>query len=170
MKAEQNISFLQERIQEIGSALFYSLSSAVLKFPTTIVNTLKVDETGNIWFFINKPEQNLAEFDWEFPAQLQFYRKGKRYFLQIAGKACIVNDPEEVNGLQGLPEETRTKAFNDMVLIKLKMKSVQYHEYLNEQPRQQRGLLHKLYSWLFTPATASPSVSYTLQPSPRVGF
>lgn len=168
MKAVHNISFLQERIQEIGSALFYSLSSAVLKFPTTIVNTLKVDETGNIWFFITKPEQNLAEFDWEFPAQMQFYRKGKKYFLQIAGKACIVNDPEEVNALQGLPEETRMKAFHDMVLIKLKIKAVQYQEYLMTQPRQPKGILHKLYNWLFTPAT--PSVSYTLQPSPRVGF
>lgn len=163
MKAINNISFLQQRIQEIGSALFYSLSSAVLKFPTTIVNTLKVDETGNIWFFINRPEQNLAEFDWEFPAQMQFYRKGKRYFLQIAGKACIVNDPEEVNGLQQLPEDTRIKAFKDLVLIKLRINVVQYHEYCEVQPKM--GVWNRIYNWLFAPA--APSVSYTLQPSLR---
>jgi len=163
MKAVQNISFLQQRIQEIGSALFYSLSSAVLKFPTTIVNTLKVDETGNIWFFINRPEQQLTEFDWEFPAKMQFYRKGKTYFLQIAGKACIVNDPEEVNSLQGLPEETRIKAFHDMVLIRLRINVVQYHEYYDAQPKQHKGIWSRFYNWLFAPA--APSVSYTLQPS-----
>jgi general stress protein 26 len=161
MKDMNNLRFLQHRIQEIGSALFYSLSSAVLKFPTTIVNTLKVDETGNIWFFINRPEQNLTEFDWEFPAKMQFYRKGKSYFLQIAGKACIVNDPEEVNSLQGLPEETRTKAFHDMVLIKLKINVVQYHEYYEAQPKL--GIWQKIYNWLFAPTV--PSMSFTLQPS-----
>ena len=161
MKSMHNITFLQQRIQEIGSALFYSLSSAVLKFPTTIVNTLKVDEFGNIWFFINRPEQQLTEFDWEFPAKMQFYRKGKSYFLQIAGKACIVNDPEEVNSLQGLPEDTRLKAFKDMVLIKLKINVVQYHEYYHEQPKQ--SIWQKMYNWLFAPA--APSGSYTLQPS-----
>lgn len=159
MKAVHNISFLQQRIQEIGSALFYSLSTSVLKFPTTIVNTLKVDDTGNIWFFISRPEQQLTEFDWEFPAQMQFYRKGKRYFLQIAGKACIVNDPEEVNSLQGLPEDTRMKAFQDMVLIRLKINVVQYHEYVATQPKNHRGILQRIYNWLFAPA--APSVSYT---------
>jgi hypothetical protein len=161
MKSMHNIGFLQQRIQEIGSALFYSLSSAVLKFPTTIVNTLKVDEFGNIWFFINRPEQQLTEFDWEFPAKMQFYRKGKSYFLQIAGKACIVNDPEEVNSLQGLPEDARMKAFHEMVLIKLKINVVQYHEYCDAQPKQ--SIWQKLYNWLFAPA--APSGSYTLQPS-----
>lgn len=161
MKAMQNISFLQQRIQEIGSALFYSLNSAVLKFPTTIVNTLKVDETGNIWFFINRPEQQLTEFDWEFPAKMQFYRKGKSYFLQIAGKACIVNDPEEVNGLQGLPEDTRVKAFHELVLIKLKINVVQYHEYFDAQPKL--SIWSRIYNWLFAPAATSGS--YTLQPS-----
>jgi general stress protein 26 len=161
MKSMHNINFLKQRIEEIGSALFYSLSSAVLKFPTTIVNTLKVDELGNIWFFINRPEQKLTEFDWEFPAQMQFYRKGKSYFLQIAGKACIVSDPEEVNNLQGLPEDTRTRAFHELVLIKLKINVVQYHEYVDAQPKQ--SIWQKFYNWLFEPA--APSGSYTLQPS-----
>lgn len=161
MKSMHNIKFLQQRIQEIGSALFYSMSSAVLKFPTTIVNTIKVDEFGNIWFFVNRPEQQLTEFDWEFPAQMQFYRKGKSYFLQIAGKACIVNDPEEVNGLQGLPEDARLKAIHEMVLIKLKISVVQYHEYCETQLKL--NFWQKIYNWLFAPA--APSGSYTLQPS-----
>jgi|ADGO01.1.fsa_nt_gi hypothetical protein len=160
MKSMHNIKFVQNRIQEIGSALFYSLSDAVLKFPTTIVNTLKVDEFGNIWFFVHRPEQQLTEFDWEFPAQMQFYRKGKSYFLQIAGKACIVNDPEEVNSLQGLPEDTRQKAISDMVLIKLKIGVVQYHEYCESQSKL--NLWQKIYNWLFA---AAPSGSFTLQPS-----
>ncbi len=55
MRAADSISFLQDKIQRIGSALFYNLSGGVLKFPTTIVSILKVDELANIWFFMNQP-------------------------------------------------------------------------------------------------------------------
>ena len=117
MKAANNISFLQDKIQGIGSALFYNLSSGVLKFPTAIVNILQVDEVGNAWFFANRPEQQLQEFDLEFPAYLQLYRKGKGYYLQITGRAYIINDPEELNGLIGLPEEVKTKAFKEILKL-----------------------------------------------------
>jgi hypothetical protein len=169
MKPEICIPFLQNKIQGIGSALFYSLSSAVLKFPTSIVSTLKVDEMGNIWFFANRPEQHLAEFDWEFPAQMQFYRKGKGYYLQVTGKACIVNDPEEVNSLVGLPEETRAKAFRVMVLIKVQINHANYYEYTNlMMPKNSmKRLLSRLHNWLFA-TPAQPRIQ--LQPSPRLGF
>jgi anaerobic selenocysteine-containing dehydrogenase len=161
MKPAYPLSFLQEKIQEIGSALFYNLSNAVLKFPSTVVNTLKVDDAGNIWFFVSRPEQRLSEFDWEFPAKMHFYKKGKGCFLQITGKACVVNDPEEVNSVQGIPEETLQKAFHDMVLVKLKIGKVEYREY-GQAPQQhrQKNKLARLYHRFFTPAQTA---SLTLQ-------
>lgn len=163
MKTDSNFSFLQSKIQGIGSALFYSLSSGVLKFPTSIVSTLKVDEAGNIWFFISKPGQQLQEFDWEFPAKMQFYRKGKGYCLQVTGKACVVNDPEEINGLVSLPEETKNEAFKEVVLMKVKINNAAYYDFNETLPKNNlKGLLTKLYNWLFHTRRPEP---FVLQPS-----
>jgi general stress protein 26 len=168
MKTDNCLPFLQNKIQSIGSALFYSLSSSVLKFPTSIVTTLKVDEAGNIWFFINKPGQQLHQFDKEFPARMQFYRKGKGYFLQVAGKAFVVNDPEEINSLVDMDTETRSKALKELVLIRVRINNAELHEYQNNMPKNTlKGWFTRMYNWMFAPG-GRPELS--LQPSPRLGF
>ncbi|HZF63534.1 MAG TPA: pyridoxamine 5'-phosphate oxidase family protein [Chitinophagaceae bacterium] len=128
MQVNQQLNFLQEKIHEIGSAIFFNLSDSILKLPTSIVNTLRVDEYGFVWFYIQKPKQDLREFDQEFPVRLDFFRKGTQYFLQVMGKARIVNDPEEMNLLEEtLPDELR-KATENMVLVKVKMQKAEYHD------------------------------------------
>src|ERR1700694_4468700 len=101
---QNNLGFLQEKIHELRSALFFNTGNAVLKFPTCIITALKVDEAGQVWFFVNPPEQCLHEFDKEFPARLDFFRKGKQFYLQITGKAFIVTDPVELNGIMNVPD------------------------------------------------------------------
>ena len=59
MASNQQLNFLQEKIQEIGSAIFFNLSDSVLKLPTRLVNTLKVDDYGFVWFFMQRPRQEL---------------------------------------------------------------------------------------------------------------
>ena len=170
MKPANCVSFLQDKIQGIGSALFYNLSCGVLKFPTTIVSILKVDELANIWFFANRPEQHLQEFDKEFPVHMQFYRKGKGYFLQITGKAYIINDPEELNCLVDLPEDVKTRAFKEMVLIMVKIGSAEYYEchepfaYKNNFT----GAFNRLYDCLFKEHPRQES--YIFQPAASLGF
>ncbi len=127
MQANQQLSFLQEKIREIGSAIFFNLSNSVLKLPTSIVETVKVDDFGFVWFYIQKPRQDLREFDKEFPVRMDFFRKGKNYFLQVEGKAWMVNDPEEINTLDNLSEEEKKKNA-EMVLVKVKLLKAEYHE------------------------------------------
>ena len=130
MQANQQLCFLKEKIQEIRSAIFFNLSQSVLRFPTSIVEALKVDDLGFVWFCIQKPKQDLREFDNEFPVRLDFFKKGKNYFLQVEGKAWIVNDPEEINMLSSwdtIPGGEGQKMDN-MVLVKVKMIKAQYHE------------------------------------------
>lgn len=128
MATNQQLNFLQEKIQEIGSAIFFNLSDSVLRFPTSIVSTLKVDDYGFVWFLIQKPIQNLTEFEMEFPVRLDFFRKGKNYFLQVSGKAWVVNDPEEINTLEILPAEAMQPTMNEMVLVKVKIMKADYYE------------------------------------------
>ena len=128
MATNQQLTFLQEKIQEIGSAIFFNLSDSVLKLPTSLVTTLNVDDYGFVWFFLQKPKQNLKEFDNEFPVRLDFFKKGKSSYMQVIGKGWVVTDPEEMNSFVTLPEETKQLAMNEMVLVKVKMTRAEYFE------------------------------------------
>ena len=121
-----NSTLLRQKIQELKNALFFSENNAVLRMPTTIISVVKVDELGQLWFFVPRPTQALQEFDREFPVRLEFFRKGKGFFLHIKGKAYIVDDPEEVNSL--LFEELKEQLSSNMVLIKVKMGKADYFE------------------------------------------
>lgn len=124
----QQLNFLQDKIREIGSAIFFNLSDSVLKLPTSIVTTLKVDDFGYVWFFIQKPKQNLGEFETEFPVRLDFFRKGKSCFLQVNGKGWVVTDPEEMNTLTTITEETHQQMAAEAVLVKVKIMKAEYFE------------------------------------------
>src|SRR5882757_2388593 len=121
-----DIPFLQQKIQELQRALFFSQHSSLLRMATTIVSIMKVDELGQIWFFVPRPSQALHEFDREFPVKLEFFRKGKGFFLHITGKAYIIDDPEEINSL--VFEDLKEQISGQMVLIKVKMGRADYFE------------------------------------------
>jgi general stress protein 26 len=144
-----DLPFLREKIQELKNALFFSQNSSLLRMATTIVSILKVDELGHIWFFVPRPTQALHEFDREFPVRLEFFRKGKGFFLHITGKAYIVNDPEEVNSL--LFEDLKEQVSSRMVLIKVKMGKADYFESAMgaHHTGWWRDLRTQLHAWLF---------------------
>ena len=145
------LRFLQNKIDDIKSALFSNESEAVLKLPTTIVSAITVDDAGQIWFFVSRPPQMIQEFDKEFPAKLRFFKKGKEYFLHITGKAFIINDPEEINHLVSLDETVREAAMsNEYVLLKMRVQKAEYYE--RHSKRSAAGFtsfISKMFSWLF---------------------
>src|SRR4051812_46374149 len=128
MATNQQLNFLQEKIQEIGSAIFFNLSDSVLKLPTSIVSTLKVDDYGYVWFFVQKPKQNLKEFENDFPVRMDFFKKGLSYFLQVNGKGWVITDPEDMNAFVSLPDDAKKAAMTDMVLVKVKIMKAEYYE------------------------------------------
>lgn len=128
MDANHQLSFLRKRIEEIGSAIFYNESESVLKLPTSIVSTLKVDEYGFVWFFVQKPKQQLREFEQEFPAKLDFYKKGLGYFLQVTGRGFVVTDPEDMNAYVALPEDLKKQVGEKFALVKVKIQKVDCYE------------------------------------------
>jgi len=119
--------FLQKKIIELQSALFFPDNDSVLKIPTHVINAAEVDEEGQIWFMIPKPTQQIHEFDREFPAKLDFFRKGKGFYLKIQGKASIIDNSDDSQG--SLPEGMREKLENEqLVAIKVKVQSADYFE------------------------------------------
>lgn len=148
MLNHSNLQFLREKIQDLKSALFFSQNTSLLRMPTMIVSISKVDDLGQMWFFVPRPRQVLHEFDREFPVRLEFFRKGKSFFLHITGKAYIINDPEEINSL--FYEEIKEKAMGHMVLIKVKMTKADYFE---NAPASHSGwwsdLRKQLHTWMY---------------------
>lgn len=128
MTPTQQLTFLQERIEDIGSAIFYNLSDAVLKLPSTVVTSLKVDEYGFVWFSVQKPPQHLNEFEQEFPVKMDCYKKGKGYFLQVEGKGFVVTDPEEINMYTSLPDELKDLRNNKVAIVKVKIQKADCFE------------------------------------------
>lgn len=163
MLSDKHLHFLQDRIQDLRSALFYSLSNSVLKIPTSIVTALQVDDEGYVWFFVSRPRQQLAEAERQFPARLEFYRKGKHSLVKINGRACVVTDAEKINNLVALSDEIRTKALDQLLLIKVKIEKAEYFE---TSPATKGNTLHQLAThlkrWLLgEPAGVRP---YQLEP------
>ncbi|MEJ7913119.1 MAG: hypothetical protein WKF70_08190 [Chitinophagaceae bacterium] len=128
LSTQQQLHFLQEKVRDIGSAIFYNQSEAVLKLPTSLVTTLKVDDFGYVWFFIKKPKQDIRQFENEFPVRMDFFKKGVDYFVQAAGKGRVVVDPEELSVFFKLHHDLDEHLATTAVLVKVKMVKAEYFE------------------------------------------
>jgi hypothetical protein len=121
------LPFVREKIHELRQGLFCIRSESLLRIPNCVIQALSVDEVGQIWFLVSRPRQEIREFDKEFPATLDFVRKGAAGYLKILGMAHIVCDPEEINFAVGITQEAREAArLQEAVLIKLKIRNVDY--------------------------------------------
>jgi hypothetical protein len=143
--------FLQKKILELQSALFFPDNGSVLKIPTHVVSAAEVDEEGQVWFMIPRPTQQIHEFDREFPAKLDFFRKGKGFYLKIQGKASIID--KTVNNQDTLPEEIRDQLENQqLVAIKVKVQNADYFENV---PRPSSNWIqnstNQFMNWLLNP-------------------
>jgi hypothetical protein len=150
MLNQTDLRFLCDKIQDLKHAIFFSQNTSLLRMATTIVTVSKMDELGQMWFFVPRPQQALQEFDQEFPVRLEFFKKGKQFFLHVLGKAFIMTDPEEMNGL--VHEDIREQAAGHLVLIKVRMLKAEYFETPAEGARQakwRRDLRNQVLGWLF---------------------
>ena len=159
-------TFLHQKIINLTSAIFFNQSDAVLKLPTSIVRIIHVDEYGYIWFFMQRPPQQLTEFEKEFPVKLDFFRKGLDYSLQVIGNGYIVNDPEELLVLTTNINEIKQFAPGKMILIKVKMTRADYFDNISgSKSSWLHNAINLLQSWIFPhapgygPTTYYPGIS-----------
>ena len=123
------LSFVEEKVRDLENALFFSTSDAVLKMPTRVVRVLRIDKLGHLWFVVPKPTQFIHAFEKVFPVKMDFFRKGRNYYLKVLGNAFIVNDPEDINWVEELSENIKQRARkNELVILKVKITHVDYAE------------------------------------------
>ena len=132
MNTQNQIGFISTKIQELETAVLHSHSNSVLNIQSTLVRTLQVDENGNIWFTIRKPQQEITQFDKQFPVGLNYYKKGTDFFLNVFGVARIMNDPEELTCVD-LYNHLHLEMSSDEVLLCVSIKQANYYE--KESPK-----------------------------------
>jgi hypothetical protein len=161
METTQQTNFLQEKIQEIGSAICYNLSDAVLKLPTSIITKLKVDDYGYVWFFVQKPNASLQVFDAEFPVRLDFYKKGAGCYVQAEGKAWVVTDPEEAGTIGSFAEGVSQQERKSLVLVKVKILRAEYYETKTSHGNSWwQNAVNSLSAWFGTTNQYRPGSTY----------
>jgi hypothetical protein len=163
MVNEKIIQFIAEKIEDLGLAIFYCHSKSPLKIHNTVIHTSKMDATGCISFFIHRPSQLITQFEQEFPVGLNYFKKDKNYFLNIFGKARIINDPEELAYETDLTLEEINTALTTHILVKVKILKADFFD--NEYERKNL-LLKKIYSVLsrLFDSVGAASRSYNLSP------
>lgn len=122
---DSNLAFLQEKIKDIKIALFKSEMNSELRLPNNIIETLKVEEDGYIWFFTSCSGDYAKSIDKSFYAYLDYYKKGTDCRIQLSGKATIVDD-EDGNFLT-ISNYSKSTA-GRLVLVKMKIMQAEYFE------------------------------------------
>ena len=148
MNTQSQIDLITSKIEDLKTAVLHNCSTGVLNIPSGVVNTLHVDETGCIWFTIYKPMQYIAEFDRRFPVALDYYQKGRPFYLNVIGMARIVIDPEEI---YALPPEVANNLSADKILVCVKITAASYHAYKTNSPRNPLFQLKEYVTSLFAP-------------------
>jgi hypothetical protein len=123
-----DLSLLQLKIANIGTALFFCGDNNCLPFSAYIITALRTDEEGCIWFLISRGWNKPVSYDTLFPVSLEFYRKGYPFTLKIEGDAGIVNDKTVMQDLMGKSIRLNDEAFYGVLLVKVKIKHSEYKE------------------------------------------
>ena len=127
MSQKYNLSFFTGRIKEIGSALMHDLGNYDEKIPSDIINVIKADEEGRLWFYIKRPVYT-AGTPIAFPASLQFLRKGKNFYIKINGVAKTTSNYSSVNSTD-CSLNYQSNATMSLTLVEMKINSIEYAEY-----------------------------------------
>lgn len=143
---EENLLFLKEKISSIRFAIFRADINSALQLPNNIIQALKVEDDGTIWFFTSCTGEHAATIARSFYAYLDFYKKGTDCHVKISGMASIVEDDEV-----GLIEESvySKKLANRIVLVKMKIATAEYFENKVEAVGSLKDKVKTVFNQLF---------------------
>lgn len=152
MIQDMTVTFLSEKVKELENALFMSESNALVSLPTHIVRVTEVDEEGNIWFIIPKPTQVVESFSKEMPAKLDFFKKGKEFFVKVSGIASIIWSADEMEQTKLIRQYAGSFEKDNVVAVRVK---VEYSEYINKNNKPSSNPFlnvgTQVYNWLLNP-------------------
>lgn len=152
MTRDLTIPFLQEKIQALQNALFFAEINSLFTIPTHVITAEVVDDAAQIWFVVPCQGASVEAFDREFSAKLDFFKKGKDFYLKVKGIATIVTDEKEMIGFESREIRSRIQK-GDAMVIKVKVQQADYFE-SSPKPAAQNWIKNSgahLFNWLMNP-------------------
>jgi hypothetical protein len=148
---QQEMNVLNSKITELQTALFYTESVSPIKLPTHVITDVEVDMEGRIWFAVPRPSMHIDAFEKEMPAKLDFFKKGKDFFVKVKGVAVLLTDAETINSFETLSAEMKEKMSDDKSIgIMVKIEDT---EFVDNTPKPTQSWLQasrtQLSSWFF---------------------
>ena len=92
---DKNLEFLKEKIANIKIALFKTELDPELQLPNNIIQTLKVEDDGHVWFFTSCNVKYIENIDRPFYAYLNYQKKGSDCRLQLSGRASLIKNDDD---------------------------------------------------------------------------
>lgn len=126
-KNGDSFSFITDKIKQIKIGLFKSEINSELLLPNNVIQVLRVDDSGQLWFFTSCNGRQAANINKTFYAYLDFHKRGTDSRLLLNGTASIVDEEGEVNEL--LSESIYSKTLvPSLVLVRMKIMQAEYFE------------------------------------------
>ncbi len=147
---DKNLDFLKEKIKEIKIALFKTELNPELQLPNNIIQTLKVEADGTVWFFTSCNGAHINNIDRSFYAYLSYQKKGSGCHLQLSGKATLVKTDDE--GLFSICNYSKG-SYGKLVLVKMKIMQAEFFENKFTEHVSWTEKLKHSFSQLFTAPT-----------------
>lgn len=138
MNTQDQIGFITRKIQYLQTAIMHCHTNCRLKLPTTLAQTLFVDEKGYVWITVSRPPQYIHERYQHFHVALNYYKKGIPFFLNSFGIARVISDPEELNQI---PENLKEHYNKEKLVLCVRILEASYFD---KEPKSQKGLIQKL--------------------------
>ncbi|HSU50512.1 MAG TPA: pyridoxamine 5'-phosphate oxidase family protein [Segetibacter sp.] len=95
---EEAIKKLKDMVDEIKVCMFATVQEDYSLFSRPM-QSVQVDEGGNIWFFTNEYSGKVDDISKENTVYLMYSHPGQNSYLHIKGKASVVNDKEKIKEL-----------------------------------------------------------------------
>lgn len=143
---DEHLDFIKEKIREIKYALFKAEINSTLQLPSNVIQTLKVESDGTIWFLTSCNNDQAKRIDKNFYAYLDYYKKGTDCRLQLAGKATIIDEPDEDFLL--LSNYSKNIA-GKLVLVKMKIMQAEYFENKTNNSRSLADKIKQTFYHIF---------------------
>jgi general stress protein 26 len=148
---ELEMNVLKSKIMDLQSALFYTESNSPVRLPTHVISDVEVDAEGRIWFVVPRPAQHIDAFEKEMPAKLDFFRKGKDFFVKVRGVAVLLADARTINSYESLSDDMKKK-MTDKGSMGIMVK-IEHTDLVDNSPKTAQSWLQSsrshLSSWFF---------------------
>lgn len=136
---------LREKLETLGTAMFTDGSEAEFTLPPCLIHDFVLPCEGFIQFRIQRPFQDLSEWNRHFYSTLMFYNKEYSFYIKLSGYAHLSNAGYEL--------ETDVRKGEGLVCFAMHIREVCHYETALPKgyPNRWQLLLKQVRQWLRLP-------------------